>query len=1094
MTRFGTKRAALLGATVIALAAADFGAAASAAPAVRGGTTAATAAAASAVAVAPAATDRSVAQVVGGAYHTCALLNDGTVHCWGYNADGELGIGSTDWRGDAPEELPTLAVPLGTGRTATAVTAGLYHTCALLDDGTVHCWGYNADGELGIGTTDNRGDAPGELPTPAVPLGTGRTAVAISAGGLHTCAVLDDGTVRCWGFNNNGQLGIGTTDARGDEPGELPSPSVPLGPGRTAVAIGAMVTGACVLLDDGTVHCWGGNSQGQLGVGDTSNRGDAPGELPTPAVPFGTGRTAVTLATGGYHACVVLDNATTHCWGYNGYGQLGIGSTDNRGDAPGELPPPAVALGTAAPVAITSSEAHNCAVLDDGTVHCWGYNGDGELGIGTTDNRGDAPGEMPTPAVAVGGMATSIGPGALHTCAVLADGTAHCWGYNAGGELGIGTTDNRGDAPGELPTPAAPTQPTTLNNRIVAGYYHSCAIVDDGTVHCWGANIAGYLGIGTTDSRGDAPGELPTPAVPLGQSAVALAAGAVHTCALLDDGTVHCWGNNGFGQLGLGDTSSRGDEPGEMPTPAVPLGRPAVAIASSYEHTCAILDDGTVHCWGTNDSGQLGLGDTNNRGDQPGELPTAAVPLGRPAVAISTGFNHSCAILDDGSVHCWGWNGSGQLGIGTTDIRGDAPGELPTPAVPLGAGRKAVALSSSEGHNCAILDDGTVHCWGGNGTGALGIGTTDNRGDAPGELPTPAVNLGTGRTALSITNERGGSCAQLDDGTVHCWGWGMDGALGVGSTDNRGDALGEMPTPAVALGSARAVAVSGGEWHACAVLEDATVHCWGYDFYGQLGVGATDDRGDAPGELPTAAVPTGGTLTSPAIAVDDVSVKEADTRVKSLTFHITRTNVVGPSSVAFSTADLSASERGDDYEPVSGRVTIPAGVNRVNVSVPVDPDLTDEPDETLTVALSSATGGHLGDAYGVGTIVDNDPAPTLSIGVGNVVEGTGPNTTLKTRVTLDRPSGQVVTVKYTTANGTATAPADYVKKSGTLTFQPGDRIATVSITVVADSAVESTEYFYIALSLATNATIHDSVAAMYIIDDDGARHGSPGRT
>ena len=200
----------------------------------------------------------------------------------------------------------------------------------------------------------------------------------------------------------------------------------------------------------------------------------------------------------------------------------------------------------------------------------------------------------------------------------------------------------------------------------------------------------GQLGLGDTGNRGDDPGEMGDnlPAVDLGtgRTATAISAGGDHTCALLDNGAVKCWGDNGYGQLGLGDTANRGDDAGEMGDnlPAVDLGtgRTATAISAGDDHTCALLDNGTVKCWGANTIGQLGLGDTANRGDGPGEmgdnLPAVDLGTGRTATAISAGGSHTCALLDNGAVKCWGYNTSGQLGLGDTEHRGDEPARWAT--------------------------------------------------------------------------------------------------------------------------------------------------------------------------------------------------------------------------------------------------------------------------------------------------------------------------------------------------------------------------------------------------------------------------------
>jgi len=239
------------------------------------------------------------------------------------------------------DNLP--AVDLGTGRTATAIAVGIYHTCAILDDASVKCWGSGSRGQLGLGNTNNRGDSSGEMGDnlPTVDLGTGRSATAIAAAQYHTCALLDNKSVKCWGNTGYGQLGLGDENNRGDAPGEMGDnlPAVDLGTGRTATAIATGDSHTCALLDNKSVKCWGYNGYGQLGLGDTSNRGDASGEMGDnlPAVDLGTGRTATAVAVGIYHTCAFLDDTSVKCWGINVSGQLGLGDANYRGDASGEM-------------------------------------------------------------------------------------------------------------------------------------------------------------------------------------------------------------------------------------------------------------------------------------------------------------------------------------------------------------------------------------------------------------------------------------------------------------------------------------------------------------------------------------------------------------------------------------------------------------------------------------------------------------------------------------------------------------------------------------------------------------------------------------
>jgi len=405
--------------------------------------------------------------------------------------------------------------------------------------------------------------------------------VKIAAGYFYTCALLHDGRVKCWGDNVHGELGLGDKDDRGDGPGEMGDALglVNLSSVETAGVIAAGTTHACVLLNDGSVKCWGFNGGGQLGQGDTNDRGDILGEMgdALSVVNLGSGKTATAIAVGGAHNCAFVNDGSVKCWGYDNYGQLGLGDTNPRGDGAGEvgddLAP--LNLGTGKAILfITAGKNHTCALLNGGSVKCWGFNKSGQLGLGDTNDRGDEPGEMgdalPLLDLGTGKTATAISAGAYHTCVLLDDGSVKCWGYNGAGQLGLGDLDWRGDGPGEM---------------------------------------------------GDA---LPTVNLGTGKTAAAIAAGASHTCVLLNDGSVKCWGYNDYGQLGLGNQNERGDGPGEMgdalPTVNLGTGKTATAIAAGYAHTCALLNDGSVKCWGRNDSGQLGLGDTDDRGDGPNEM------------------------------------------------------------------------------------------------------------------------------------------------------------------------------------------------------------------------------------------------------------------------------------------------------------------------------------------------------------------------------------------------------------------------------------------------------------------------------------------
>jgi alpha-tubulin suppressor-like RCC1 family protein len=437
---------------------------------------------------------------------------------------------------------------------------------------------------------------------------------------------------------------------------------------------------------------------------------------------------------------------------------------------------------------------------------------------------------------------------------------------NGGAPASGGVSANGGDSESLGGSAGAASTPTNGAEivQLVSGGAHRCVLNAAGAVKCWGSNELGILGLGDTDHRGDDAGEMGAalPEVRLGTNrrAVSLAAGYLHTCAIFDDGSVKCWGTNEFAQLGLGDLGYRGDEPGEMgdalATVDLGAGHKAKALAAGGYHTCAILEDDSVKCWGT----LLGFGDAEARGDEPGEMGDnlKVIDLGtdRTARSISVGFYHSCAILDDNSLKCWGMNDYGQLGLGDLSDRGDEPGEMgdDLPRVDLGTSRTALSVSAGAYRTCVILDDRSIKCWGMNTLFSLGFGALGIWGDEPSEVGNnlQAVPLGTERKAQALYMGIYHSCALLDNSDVKCWGSNQNGELGLGDTNPRGEVPSKMgdSLPALSLGSGNQAAfVAAGGYSSCVLLSHGAVKCWGASKYGQHGQGDLEDRGDNPGEM-----------------------------------------------------------------------------------------------------------------------------------------------------------------------------------------------------------------------------------------------------
>lgn len=340
---------------------------------------------------------------------------------------------------------------------------------------------------------------------------------------------------------------------------------------------------------------------------------------------------------------------------------------------------------------------------------------------------------------------------------------------------------------------------------IVAGAQHNCVLLETGNVQCWGNNQVGQLGIGDKEDRGDAPGEMGNalPFVDLGnETVVTLSASGYSTCALMGDGKIKCWGFNQTGQLGLGDLQNRGDSIAEMgdALPFVDLGANLMAanVSAGVDHTCALLTGGDVKCWG--DGRMLGLGSQINHGGKPGEmgdaLPLVNLGTDQKCQVISAGESHSCALIEGGSIKCWGYGVYGMLGYESQKNVGWKPGEMgdALPAVDLGVGFSPKDIVAYKWHTCALATSGGIKCWGWNGAGALGVGDNANRGENPGQMGDnlPWVNLGSDVAALAHGYGFDFTCALLVDHSVKCWGRGNSGQLGNGGKNNLGDEPGEM--------------------------------------------------------------------------------------------------------------------------------------------------------------------------------------------------------------------------------------------------------------------------------------------------------------
>ena len=376
-----------------------------------------------------------VVDIAVGQEHSCALIDNGRVRCWGNAQNGRLGPQVTYLENPAvgDDEHPGCVAPVPIDGVVVQVASGNQHSCALLTTGAVHCWGFKS--LLGSTSYDE-------------PVALGIAARHLAAGGGHTCAVTTDDQVRCWGQDNHGELGYGAEGIYVDSPAD--AGDINLGATNTtvhSVSVGSQNT--CAVFESGDVKCWGRGDNGANGTppDDCSTPDNNVGACdvadPGPEPMLELGGRASNVSVGSSHSCALIEGGFVRCWGDpKNDNVLGIERRAPIGvsDHPNDFDP--VRLGALAR-AVTVGTSHTCALLEGGQVRCWGFGANGRLGTGLPDSGGVLPGELPT--LDLGAPATALAAGHQHTCAVLASGHVTCWGFGANGRLGYANTNAIGD-------------------------------------------------------------------------------------------------------------------------------------------------------------------------------------------------------------------------------------------------------------------------------------------------------------------------------------------------------------------------------------------------------------------------------------------------------------------------------------------------------------------------------------------------------------------------------------------------------------------------------------------------------------------------
>lgn len=870
------------------------------------------------VTTSPVLAGQTIIGVAAGPAHSLALRADGKVIAWGSNSSyGALGDGTTSSRLE-----PVLVNHSGqlAGRTVVAVDAGFSFSVALTSDGRVFSWGYNDKGQLGNATTNVTAN-PLPVAVSTSGLLAGRRVVAISAGYSHVLALCADGLLVAWGENTYRQLGNGTTTSSSvpvavDTSGALS--------GKSVVAISAGGTHNLALCSDGTLVAWGSNDSGKLGDGSTVSS-SVPIHISGNG--FLLGKTVVAIAAGSAHSLVACADGTLAAWGFNGSGRLGDGTSTDR-HLPTEVNRSKVPTGSFI-TTLSASAQNSFAFLRDGSVFSWGAHLNGRLGFGASESS-MLPTQVFTEPLGLGEtfLGGRSGMNAAHTLIISAVPPIPRIGMECGGTplTSGGSTRNFGNAvtgqslglvstlrnsglaplvisgmtiegpdaadfsvtpPASLEIPAGGSTAFSITFHAGSGFERRATLrissndpfLPEFTCDL-SATVRGSLSAvwNTANEvplavRGFSPGGSTvgltlnhTPVtgatlkliensgggvidgsfdnLPQGQQ-IALVHQGVTYWFLADyfggDGNdlvlrwaetrLFSWGSNSESQLGDGGLITR-TLPYDIPLrPGSPVMMGTTGTRSSF----ALQADGMLQAWGSNSSQQLGIGSTVTRQHVPAAVDRSGVLSGRMVVAVSAGEDFTLVLCSDGTLAAWGWNTANQLGPATTASFSASPLEIPM--IGALAGKRVTAIATGQSHSLALCSDGTIASWGDNWRGELGNGGSLNRA-TPVTVSTTGVLSGKRVIAIAAGNDH--SLALCDDGTLAAWGDNSDGQLGNGKTLH--SRVPVLVDQSGVLAGRKAVAITAGLYHSLALCDDGTIVGWGSNSEYQLGLNGTADR------------------------------------------------------------------------------------------------------------------------------------------------------------------------------------------------------------------------------------------------------------
>ena len=778
---------------------------------------------------------------------TCGVTSSGAGYCWGSNGSGQLGTGTVGDRSHVP-------IAIGGGHIWKIIAPGSSHVCGIRTDDVAMCWGSNSDGQLGDGTTNDSA-------TPVAVSG-GHSFASIDGGGANTCGITTAGLLYCWGSNHVYQIGNNVTNQVDQlTPTRVHDPDSAANNWNKAilkVSVGGHF--ACAIDEDNRGYCWGNSYENATGTGDGSYP-KVPKRIHKPNGSANWDATFIDISAGMDHTCAIRSSGEARCWGTELYGQLGNGGSANQSEKF-----PVKVSGNKTWVSIATGKEHTCGINDDNYMFCWGKNLFGQVGNNSTSNS-TAPQRVHDPNASSNNWTAqwSVVAGGYDSAFGIRTGTAQTITFPGQSDIKLtaGPVTLGATASSSL---AVTYASQTSNVCSVTGSTVTLLTTGTCTIEASQAGTATVfeaapVSISFTVLAGDQTIEFPNPGTKntsdftgngMGLSAAAssklvvsfsssttnvctvsgimVSKVAFGTCTI----TASQSGSSNFNaapnvtrSFSIVDGTASGSawEWGSTPT-AMSTSLVFASIEAGRSHSCGLTAAGTAYCWGENQNGELGNGFGSIA-----SAPPVMVLGGHTWAVVRPGSSSTCGVTTSGSGYCWGKNGQGQLGDGTTT------GSL----VPVGvsAGETWATIDPGGAYACGVTTSGAGLCWGNNFYGNLGNGSKHNSTNVE---QTSRTQISGGHTWAAIEATDGGyTCGLTTAGAAYCWGTGSNGVLGNGSTTSA------QQTPVAVSGGLSFASLSGSEHHICGLTASGAAHCWGDDSFGQLGNGRAMDGGATTG-------------------------------------------------------------------------------------------------------------------------------------------------------------------------------------------------------------------------------------------------------